>query len=105
MGASTRPSAPYDLYLRLTRPMLGEIHSAGIGARPTEEQVPLASDGPAGVSLPLALVFNGAVSRWSAEAVPAWRSFANFEASVRSSFRLDPAVLGTYATWLVWARR
>lgn len=103
--SASRPAAPFDLYLRLTRPLLGEVHSLTATARPTEEVVRADLDGPAGVAMPLALVFDGTLSRWSAESVPAWRPFANFESAARSSFRLSSTVFDTYSSWLVWSRR
>lgn len=101
--SASRPAAPFDFYLRLTRPALGDVHSVLGGARPTEEVVNRAP-GPVGTAMPMAIIIDGALSRWSAEAVPTFSAFADFESAALSSYRLPTTAFNRNASWLTRAR-
>jgi LruC domain-containing protein len=101
--SASRPAAPFDFYLRVTRPTVGDIHSSLGAARPTEERVARAP-GPVGVVMPMAIVIQGSLARWSAESVPTWTAFDDFEAAARSDYRMPASTFTRHASWLTRAR-
>jgi hypothetical protein len=101
--SASRPAAPFDFYLRLTRPALGDVHSVLGNARPTEEVV-VRAPGPVGTAMPMAIIVAGSLSRWSAEAVPAFSAFPDFELAALSSYRLPITAFNRNASWLTRSR-
>lgn len=96
--SASRPAAPFDFYLRLTRPAIGEVHSLVGSSRATEEVVTIAS-GPVGTAMPVAIVIDGALGRWSAESVSSFSAFLDFESAARSTYRIPSSAFNRHVSW------